>query len=76
MEINFLIATTINLLINLLYTVFALFVGVYALKIIDKKFFKNVDLEAEIQKGNIAAAIFAATLLMFVALIVSSGLKG
>ena len=47
-----------------------------ALLIIDKKLLRKVDIEEELKKGNIAIAIFSSTILVFVALIVSFGLKG
>ena len=76
MELQFLFATLFNLGINLVYTIIALFLGVGALLIIDKRLMKNVDIEDELKKGNIAIAIFASTILLFIALIVSFGLKG
>lgn len=69
-------ATFFNLGVNLLYTVLALGVGVYSLLWIDRKLLKSVDIEEELKKGNMAIAIFASTVLLFVALIVSFGLKG
>lgn len=69
-------ATLFNLGTNLLYTLIALVIGVTALVVIDKKLLKTVDIDAELKKGNIAVAIFASTILLFIALIVSFGLKG
>lgn len=69
-------ATLFNLGTNLLYTLIALIIGVAALVVIDKKLLKTVDIDQELKKGNIAVAIFASTILLFVALIVSFGLKG
>ena len=76
MESQFFFASLYNLGINLLYTVLALFVGVASLKLVDKKLLKELDIEEELKKGNLAVAIFASTILLFVALIVSFGLKG
>ncbi len=76
MESQFFLATLIQLGINLLYTLFALLVGVIALKIIDSMLLKDVDIQEQIQNGNMAVAVFASTILIFVALIVSFGLKG
>ncbi|HBG61137.1 MAG: hypothetical protein A2Y03_07955 [Omnitrophica WOR_2 bacterium GWF2_38_59] len=76
MEINFIVATGMNLLINLLYTILALFIGVCGMKFVDNKLLKQIDLEKEIKEGNIAAAIFASTLVIFVAIIVAAGFKG
>nr|WP_277611047.1 DUF350 domain-containing protein [Microbulbifer celer] len=75
-QTEFLTATLFNLGINLLYTVLAIFVAMVALLIIDKKLLKHVDIEQELKKGNIAVSIFASTILVFVALIISFGLKG
>lgn len=69
-------ATFFNLGVNLLYTVLALAVGVYSLLWIDRKLLKSVNIEEELKNGNMAIAVFASTILVFVALIVSFGLKG
>lgn len=53
-EFQFFIATTVNLLVNLFYTIFALMIGVFSLKVIDKNLLKSIDLEEEIKRllGN------------------------
>lgn len=76
METDFLFASIFNLSINLVYTIIALIIGVTSLIMIDKKILKSIHIEEELKKGNIAVAIFASTILIFVALIVSFGLKG
>jgi hypothetical protein len=76
MESDFIIASLINLLINLSYTILALFIGIFALQIIDKKLLKHIDIEEELKKNNMAVSIFASTILLFVALMISFGLKG
>ena len=76
MELQFLTATLFNLGINLLYTLMALIVGIVALVSIDKKLLKHVDIEGELKNGNVAVAIFASTILVFIAIIISFGLKG
>lgn len=76
MEIQFILSTLIQLGINLIYTLFALLVGVIALKIVDNVLLKDVDIQKQLQDGNMAVAVFASTILIFVALIVSFGLKG
>lgn len=76
MELQFFTATLFNLGINLLYTLLALIIGILALVTIDKKLMKNVDIEGELKNGNIAVSIFASTILIFVAIIISFGLKG
>jgi len=75
MEIEFFATTFIHLLINLVYTILALILGIIALKIIDKRLLKTIDLEEEMKKGNIAVAIFASTILIFIAIIVAVSMK-
>ena len=76
MELGFFTASFLNLLVNLAYTIITLVVGVYALIWVDKKLIKNVDIETELRNGNIAVAIFASTILLFVALIIAFGFRG
>lgn len=75
MEWSFINASFINLLINLSYTVVALFVAVVALVTIDKRLLKNVDIQNELKNNNIAVAIFASSIMIFVALIICFGFK-
>lgn len=74
MDMEFVRATSIMLVINLVYAIIALFVGVLAVRLLDKLILKKIDLEEEIQKGNIAAAIFGSVLVLFVAIIVGFAL--
>ena len=76
MELEFFTASLINLLVNLSYSILALVVGVYGLLWVDDKLLKNIDLEEEMKKGNVAVAIFASTILIFVALIIAFGFRG
>jgi uncharacterized membrane-anchored protein YhcB (DUF1043 family) len=76
METGFFVATIFNLVMNLIYTIVALFIGILALKLIDKKLLTSIKIEEELKKNNMAVAVFSATILIFVALIVSFGLKG
>ncbi|MGJ8619255.1 MAG: DUF350 domain-containing protein [Methylophilaceae bacterium] len=76
MEAEFLSASIINLAINLCYSIVALVVSVYALLWVDKKVVKNINFEEEIKKGNIAVAIFASAILIFVAVVIVFGFKG
>ncbi len=75
-ETQFIISTAVSLVINLFYTILALIIGIAGLKFVDYKLLKSIDLEEEIKNGNLAAAIFASTIWIFVAVIVSFGLKG
>ena len=74
MDWEFVSATLVMLLVNLIYAIIALFVGLLAIKIFDKLILKQIDLEEEIKNGNIAAAIFSSTLLIFVAIILGFAL--
>lgn len=76
MESQFFLSTLIQLGINLVYTLLALLVGVVALQIVDNLLLKNVDIQKQLQDGNMAVSVFASTILIFVAIIVSFGLKG
>ena len=75
MEWSFINASFINLLINLSYTIVALFVAVVALVTIDKRLLKNVDIQNELKNNNVAVAIFASSIMIFVALIICFGFK-
>ena len=74
MDHQFWKATAITLAINLVYAVVSLVVGVLAVRWIDKRFYPEIDFMEEIKKGNVAAAIFAGVLLLFVALILRGAL--
>lgn len=76
MSMDFFQASLINLGINLLYTLVALFIGVQALLFIDKRLMKGISFEEELRKGNVAVALFASSIMLFVALIVTFGFKG
>ncbi|MFW6163219.1 MAG: DUF350 domain-containing protein [Planctomycetota bacterium] len=65
---------SLRLAVNLVYAVASLVVGVLALHWLDRAVLKKIDLEEEIKKGNVAAAVFAGTLLLFVAAILVAAL--
>ncbi len=75
MEWDFVVASFVNLAVNLSYTILALFVAVIALVVIDKKLLKGVDIQQELKANNLAVAIFASAILIFVALIICFGMK-
>jgi uncharacterized membrane protein YjfL (UPF0719 family) len=74
MNWEFVRSTLVLLVINLTYALTALLMGVVAVLALDRWFFRKVDFQAEIAKGNVAAAIFAGVLLLFVAIIVGTSL--
>ncbi|MCJ8499430.1 DUF350 domain-containing protein [Desulfatitalea alkaliphila] len=76
MGTGFLSVTLFNLGINLVYTLVALLVGMAALIFVDKQLFKKICFQEELRKGNMAIALFASAILLFVALIVTFGFKG
>ena len=75
MDTSFISASFINLLLSVCFTVVALFVSVFALLVIDKVLLKRIDIQAELAKNNLAVAIFASAIMLFVALIICFGLK-
>jgi len=75
MDLEYARASLVLLLGNLVYAALALFVGVIALKVVDHFLLKKIDLEEEIKKGNLAAAIFGSTVLLFVAILIGLSLS-
>lgn len=76
MEIDFIYSTIFNFLINLSYTFSALVIAVVSIKIVDKTLLKKLDIEEELKNNNIAVAIFSSALIVFVAIVVSVGMRG
>jgi len=76
MEWQFVQANLINFFINLIYALAALTIGVVSFRLIDRMVFKDIDFIEEIKKGNIAAAIYAGILLLFIAILLGSSLRG
>jgi uncharacterized membrane protein YjfL (UPF0719 family) len=74
MDAQFWRATAVTLAINLVYALVALVVGVLAVRFIDRRLYPEIDFMEEIKKGNMAAAVFAGVLLLFVALILAGAL--
>ena len=76
MNWDFLQATLFNLSMNIFYAVISLIVAILALGFVDKILLRKVDIQEELKKNNTAVAIVASAILIFVALIISFGLKG
>ena len=76
MEWQFVQANLIIFFINLIYALAALTIGVVSFRLIDRMVFKDIDFIEEIKKGNIAAAIYAGILLLFIAILLGSALRG
>ncbi|MCF7908267.1 MAG: DUF350 domain-containing protein [Candidatus Omnitrophica bacterium] len=75
MNFSFLRAVFFNLGVSIFNTLVAFTIGIVALKIIDKYLLTKLEIQEELKKNNISVAIFASTALIFVALIISFGLK-
>lgn len=69
-------ATLFNLGLNLLHALVALLVGVVGIKLIDAWVLRRLDIEDELKKGNLAVAVFASALLIFVGMMLAFGLRG
>lgn len=76
MEMDFIYVTLFNLAANLVYTIVALVISLIALMIVDNKLLPGISIADEMKKGNMAVAVFASTILLFVALIVTFGFRG
>ncbi|WP_373004253.1 DUF350 domain-containing protein [Sulfurimonas sp.] len=74
MEAEYLSATYLTLGLNLAFTLVTLVFSVILLLAIDKILLKNIELQTEIKNGNIAAAIFASSIMLFIAIIVGMGI--
>jgi uncharacterized membrane protein YjfL (UPF0719 family) len=74
MDAQFWKATAITFVINLVYAMVALVIGVVAVRWIDRHLYTEIDFMEEIKKGNLAAAIYAAVLLLFVGVILAAAL--
>lgn len=70
------IPMVMTMLINLIYTVLAIGLAVFAVRLVDEKVFTKIDFQEEIKRGNLAAAVLLAAMMIFIAIVVSSGLKG
>jgi uncharacterized membrane protein YjfL (UPF0719 family) len=70
-ELSLVRASAITLSVHLIFGVIALFVGAVAIKAIDHFILKRIDLEEEIARGNLAAAVYAGALWIALAMILT-----
>jgi hypothetical protein len=70
-ELSLLAANLIAQALHLAFGVVALFIGAVAIKIIDRFLLKRIDLETEIARGNLAAAVLAGALWIALAMILT-----
>lgn len=73
-DADFISASATMLVVNLIYAAVSLVVGVVVLRWLDRVFLKQLDLEQEIKSGNLAAAVFASALVLFMAVIIGCSL--
>lgn len=73
MTSDFFYATLISLASNIVFTVIALFVGILAIKLVDIVIFRKLDFQEELKNKNVAVAIFASSMLIFIAIIIVFG---
>ena len=71
-----LIPMMMTMLLNLIYTMIAIALVVFAVRLVDEKIFTAIDFQEEIKRGNMAAALLLGAMLIFIGMVVSSGLKG
>ncbi len=72
-ELSLIRASAISLTVHLFFGVITLFVGALAIKLIDKLVLRRIDLEEEIGRGNLAAAVVAGSLWIALAMILTHG---
>jgi uncharacterized membrane protein YjfL (UPF0719 family) len=70
-EFSLIRASAISQAMHLLFGVIALMVGALAIKMIDRFLLKRLDLEEEIARGNLAAAVLAGALWIALAMILT-----
>ncbi|MBL8608370.1 MAG: DUF350 domain-containing protein [Myxococcales bacterium] len=70
-ELTLIRATLISQAMHLAFGLMALVVGAVAIKIIDRFLLRKIDLEEEIARGNLAAAVLAGALWIALAMILS-----
>ena len=74
MDMDFAKASAVMLAINLLLAFLGIVIAVIGIKLVDLFFLRRIDLEEEIKKGNVAAAIFAAALVLGATMIIAQAL--
>jgi uncharacterized membrane protein YjfL (UPF0719 family) len=72
-ELSLIRASAISLGVHLFFGVITLFVGAIAIKLIDAFILRRLDLEEEIARGNLAAAVVAGALWIALAMILTRG---
>jgi uncharacterized membrane protein YjfL (UPF0719 family) len=66
-------STAVAMAMQLVFGMITLAVGALAIKWLDRLAFRHLDLEQEIAKGNLAAAVLAGTIWIALAMILGHG---
>jgi hypothetical protein len=66
-------ASAVTFAMHLVFAVVALFVGAVAILAVDRLVLRKIDLQAEISRGNLAAAVYASAIWISLALILALG---
>jgi uncharacterized membrane protein YjfL (UPF0719 family) len=74
MGTELIIAGTVDLLLNLFYSFLALIIAIEIFIFVDKKLFTEINIQKELYDGNMAVSIFASIFIVFIGIIVSSGM--
>ena len=75
MELTSFTHTIYFLGLNLLYALIALVVSSIAIVLLDRYLFRGINFIEEIKNGNIAAAVFYSTTLIFAGLVVATAIS-
>lgn len=73
-DIDYYTVKIISLVLGLIYTSLTVIVTAAFIIYIDRRLLKNIHIQSQLQKGNIAVAIFASSLLILIILILFVGL--
>ena len=74
MDMQFVKASAFMLTLNLVYALLGFILAIIAILAVDKLFLRRLSLEEEIKKGNMAAAVFASTLVVAAVFAISKAL--
>jgi uncharacterized membrane protein YjfL (UPF0719 family) len=70
-ELTLIRASLVSQALHLFYAILALVIGTIAIKVVDRVFLKRIDLEEEIARGNLAAAVVLASIWIALAMILT-----
>jgi hypothetical protein len=73
-DIDYYTVKIISFVLSLIYTLLTIVVTAAFIIYIDRRLLKNIHIQSQLQKGNIAVAVFASSLLILIILILFIGL--